>query len=372
MDVSSELVHSVLPVFLTTVLGVSLIGVGLIEGFAEGLASILKVFSGALSDKLRRRKPVVLVGYALSTLTKPFFPLATGATEIIAARFLDRIGKGIRGAPRDALIADVTPEPQRAAAYGLRQSLDSIGAFVGPILAVVLLWLWSQNIRATLWIAVIPALLCVLCIVFWVREPSVRVADATKSVPLTWASFRRLPGGYWWIVAFASVLTLARFSDAFLILRAQSLGLSLTWIPAVMIVMNIVYALIAAPAGAATERIGRDTLLFVGLLALIGADVVLALAWQPSLVFVGTALWGLHMGLTQGLLSTIVAQHAPADLRGTAFGVFNLVTGLFVFVASTLAGALWHFLGPAMTFYAGVMFTIVAGVGLMLSRNDRN
>lgn len=369
MDVSSELVHSLLPVFMTSVLGVSLIGVGLIEGLAEATASILKVVSGSWSDRLPRRKPVVAVGYALSALTKPLFPMASGISEVITARFLDRIGKGIRGAPRDALIADVTDHEHRARAYGLRQSLDSIGAFMGPLAAIALMMLWANDLRAVLWVAVIPAVLCVMCIVFYVREPRRSGIAQTHPMPLSRANLARFPAQYWWIVTLGGVLTLARFSDAFLVLRAQSVGFDLAWIPAVMTAMNIVYASVAAPAGAAVEKFGARRLMLSGIVVLIVADIVLAQASTFVGVLFGAALWGLHMGLTQGLLLALVAEHAPADLRGTAFGAFHLATGGLTFVASALAGAVWQWYGPETTFYLGLGFALMAGIGFVTFTN---
>jgi MFS family permease len=365
MDVSSELVHSLLPVFMTTVLGVSVIAVGVIEGVAEATAAIVKVFSGALSDWFGRRKPLVVLGYGLAALTKPLFPLAGGIATIVAARFIDRIGKGIRGAPRDALIADVTPPEQRGAAYGLRQSLDSVGAFVGPTLALLLLALFAGDIRAVFWVAVIPAAIAVAAVVLFVREPEKAHDGARRRIPLAPAELARLPKRFWFVLAFAAVLTLARFSEAFLVLRAQDVGLALVWIPVVIIVMNVVYAISSIPAGIAADRMSRRSLLLWGLGVLVAADLVLALAGGAAETFVGSALWGLHMGLTQGLLSALVADTAPADLRGTAFGVFNLATGVFLLLASALAGLLWSIYGPGTTFIAGAVFTAVAAVGLV-------
>ncbi|MEO8037440.1 MAG: MFS transporter [Betaproteobacteria bacterium] len=367
MDASSELIHSILPVFMTATLGLSVVTVGVIEGMAEATAAIVKVFSGALSDWIGRRKPLVVLGYGLAALTKPLFPLASGIGLIVTARFVDRIGKGIRGAPRDALITDITPPAQRGAAFGLRQSLDSVGAFVGPLLAMILVVVFAGDLRSVFWIAVIPAALCVACIILFVREPEAGPSAARRRVPLAPAELARLPARFWFVVAFASVLTLARFSEAFLVLRAQDIGLTLVWIPVVMVVMNVVYAATAIPAGYAADRVSRRTLLLWGLAMLVAADLVLAHAGGAGELFAGTALWGLHMGLTQGLLSAIVADTAPADLRGTAFGVFNLATGLFLLIASGLAGYVWSAFGPQATFLAGAVFTVVAAAGLVFA-----
>lgn len=367
MDTSSELVHSLLPVLMTSVLGASVAAIGVIEGIAEATASISKVFSGTISDFFRKRKALVLLGYGLSALTKPVFPLASSLGWVFGARFLDRIGKGIRGAPRDALVADIVPPELRGAAYGLRQALDSVGAFAGPLLAVAGMALLANNIRGVLWIAVVPALLCVALIVFGVREPD----DAQAAAPrrrLGLADARRLPRRFWLVIALGAVFTLARFSEAFLILRAKEVGLAIGLVPLIMIVMNIVYSGAAYPAGTAADRFSPRGLLIAGLAMLIVADGLLAAARSPSLAFAGAAFWGLHMALTQGLFSKLVADAAPGELRGTAFGVFNLVSGAALLLASGIAGALWTALGSPATFCMGAGFAAVAAAGLLVVR----
>jgi MFS family permease len=365
MDTASELVHSLLPVFLATVLGASATAIGFLEGAAEGVAAITKVFSGTLSDRLGRRKRLVVLGYGLSAATKPVFPLATSVAAVFGARFVDRVGKGIRGAPRDALVADLTSPDVRGAAYGLRQSLDTVGAVAGPLLAVVLMTLLASDMRAVFWAATPPAVLSVLLLAVAVREPEHGAAPARRP-PITRAELGRLPGRYWLVVGLAAALTMARFSEAFLVLRAGSVGLRAAWVPFVLVTMNVLYALSAYPAGAAADRTSPRALLAFGLGVLIAADLVLAAATGVGLVFAGVALWGLHMGLTQGLLTMLVAATAPADLRGTAFGLFNLATGAVLLLASVVAGLLWSRLGPPATFLAGAAFTAVALAGLAL------
>lgn len=367
MDASSELVHSLLPVFLVSVLGVSAMSVGLIEGIAEATASIVKVFSGTLSDWIGKRKPLVLAGYGLAALTKPLFPLAQGLGLVLTARFVDRIGKGIRGAPRDALIADITPPQARGAAYGLRQSMDTVGAVIGPAAALLLMAATHDNFRLVFWAAVVPAALAVLLIVFGVREPEVHGAAHRRRLPIRRDELGRLPRAFWLVVGFASTLTLARFSEAFLLLRASSVGLHAAYVPLVLIVMNVVYAASAWPFGHWSDRADRRRLLVLGIVLLIGADLVLAAASSVAWVLAGTVLWGLHMGATQGLLTALVADAAPADLRGTGFGLFNLLTGLTLLLASVVAGALWTTLGPAMTFLAGAGFSLLALFGIAAS-----
>lgn len=367
MDTSSELIHSLLPVFLVSVLGASMITVGIIEGIAEATAAVTKVFSGALSDYLGRRKFLMILGYSLAAFTKPIFPLAHTVGWAFAARFVDRVGKGIRGAPRDALVADITPASMRGAAYGLRQALDSVGALLGPLLAVAFMMAFDNNIRAAMWMAVIPAFLCVAVLMVYVREPEPDSEPAVRP-PLALADVRRLPWGYWFVVLLGAVFTLARFSDAFLVLRAQDVGLGIAYVPLVMIVMNVFYAGAAYPAGAAADRTSPRTLLLLGLALLIAADLILAYARSPQLALAGAALWGLHMAFTQGLLSKLIADHAPAALRGTAFGLFNLVSGGALLLASVIAGALWSAYGAAATFLAGAAFAAVAAIGLIASR----
>jgi len=364
MDISSEMIHSLLPLFMVGVLGASAVTVGLIEGLAEATALIVKVFSGALSDYLGKRKGLALFGYALGALTKPLFAIAPTMGIILTARLLDRVGKGIRGAPRDALVADITPPEIRGAAFGLRQSLDTVGAFLGPLLAVGLMLLWANDFRAVFWVAVIPGVLAVVVLLFGVREPE-RHQGEKKVNPIRRANIKRLSASYWWVVGVGAVFTLARFSEAFLVLRAADSGIPLALVPLVMVAMNVVYAASAYPFGKLSDRMSHKKLLAWGLVVLIAADLVLATNDHWITVLAGVALWGIHMGITQGLLATMVADTAPVDLRGTAFGLFNLVSGLALLIASVVAGLLWDQLGASFTFYAGAGFCIIALVALI-------
>lgn len=366
MDMSSELIHSLLPIFMVTTLGASMITIGLIEGVAEATAAVMKVFSGALSDFLGRRKWLMVLGYGMAALTKPIFPLANSIGWVATARFVDRVGKGIRGAPRDALVADITPPQLRGAAYGLRQALDSVGAVLGPLLAVALMWLLANNLRQAMWIAVVPALITIALLIVFVREPEQPSGGAAKKA-LRLADAKRLPRRYWLVVGLGAVFTLARFSEAFLVLRARDVGLALGAVPLVMIVMNVFYAGAAYPAGAAADRFDKKKLLVFGLVLLIGSDLVLAAAGSPLLVFAGAALWGLHMALTQGLFAKLIADATPAELRGSGFGVFNLLSGGALLLASVIAGALWSAIGAAATFVAGAGFALVALCGLLVA-----
>ena len=371
MDISSELIHSLLPVFMTTVLGASMVTVGVIEGVAEATAAITKVFSGALSDYLGKRKFLLILGYGLAAFTKPVFPLAASIGWVFGARIVDRIGKGIRVAPRDALVADITPPQLRGAAYGLRQALDSIGSFIGPVLAVVFMIWFANDISAVMWIAVLPAFVAVAVLAFYVREPEQAQGQSTTRSPWTLADARALSSRYWLVVLLGGVFTLARFSEAFLVLRAQDVGIALAYVPLVLIAMNVVYAVFAYPAGIAADRVSARTLLLLGLTLLVAADLVLAAAATPALVIAGSTLWGAHMALTQGLLSKLVADTAPVHLRGTAFGIFNLASGIALLLASVIAGALWSGFGASATFLAGAAFAAATALGLLGYRPAR-
>ena len=363
MDISSELIHSLLPLFMVGTLGASALTVGLIEGLAESTTLIVKVFSGVLSDYLGKRKGLAVIGYALGALTKPLFAMASTIGIVVAARLLDRVGKGIRGAPRDALVADIAPAQMRGAAFGLRQALDTVGAFVGPLLAVGLMLLWADDFRAVFWVAVIPAVLSVVLLVVGIREPKRQTTDR-RTNPIRKDKLSRLSRSYWWVVGVGAAFTLARFSEAFLVLRAQGAGIPVALVPLVMVAMNVVYAASAYPFGKLSDRMSHRSLLALGLLVLVAADLVLATGGGWVTVLVGVALWGIHMGMTQGLLATMVADTAPADLRGTAYGFFNLVSGVAMLIASTLAGLLWDRLGPSFAFHAGAVFCVIALIAL--------
>jgi MFS family permease len=371
MDISSEMIHSLLPVFLVAGLGASPAVVGLIEGIAEATASITKVFSGWLSDRLGQRKMLAVLGYGLGAITKPIFPLAVTPFEVLGARFADRIGKGMRGAPRDALVADVTPQELRGAAFGLRQSLDTVGAFLGPLIAVGLMTLLNDNMRAVFGFAVIPAGIAVLLLVLGVEESLASKSHHEAKVPISWSEVRSIGTPFWLAVAVGVLFTMARFSEAFLVLRGSDAGIPLTLIPFVLIAMNLVYALVSAPVGSLSDTLGRKALLVFGILVLVAADLVLGMVGNIAGVVVGVALWGLHMGLTQGLFAALVADTAPARLRGTAFGLFNLATGVTMLAASVLAGALWSARGASSTFLTGGGFAVIALFGVLVLLKEK-
>lgn len=365
MDISSEMIHSLLPLFMISTLGASAFAVGVIEGLAESTALIVKIFSGALSDYFGKRKGLALFGYTLGALTKPLFAIAPTTGIVLTARLLDRVGKGLRGAPRDALVADVTPPEIRGAAFGLRQSLDTIGAFLGPLLAVGLMLMWANDFRAVFWVAVVPGFLAVILLIIGIKEPSRRSTEK-RTNPIRRDNLKRLSPAYWWVVTIGAVFVLARFSEAFLVFKAQISGVPLALIPLVMVAMNIVYAACAYPFGKLSDRMSHSTMLAFGLVALIMSDLTLAAGDHWLGLGVGVALWGVHMGMTQGLLATMVAATAPADLRGTAYGFFNLVSGIAMLLASVVAGLLWDYVGPSATFMAGAAFSLVALLGILI------
>jgi MFS family permease len=366
MDVSSEMIHALLPVYMVTVLGVSAFTVGVIDGLAEATALVVKVFSGVLSDWWGRRKPLAVLGYGMGAASKPLFALASGAGLVLTARIVDRIGKGIRGAPRDALVAEAAPPGMRGAAFGLRQSLDTVGALLGPLLGVALMLLWANDFRHVFWVAAIPAALAVVLLIFGVREPARATGGPRAANPISRARLARLPPAYWWVVVVGGVFTLARFSEAFLVLRAQQGGLTPAWIPLVLIGMNLVYAASAYPLGKLADRMDHRSLLALGMGVLIAADAALAVGNSGPWLWAGLALWGLHLGITQGLLAAMVADTAPADLLGTAYGFFNLLSGLALLVASATAGLIWDLAGARSTFIVGGVFAALALVAALL------
>ena len=366
MDISSEMIHSLLPVFLVVGLGTSAAYLGLIEGVAEATACIVKVFSGALSDYFGRRKPLALLGYGMAALTKPLFPLASSAGMVFLARFIDRLGKGVRGAPRDALVADVTPPEQRGAAFGLRQSLDTVGAFAGPVFAILLAAAFSGALRTVMWIAVLPAFISVVVLWVGVREPAQQGQRKKRSVDLR---VRSMPRSFWIVCAVASVFMLSRFSEAFLLLVGIHGGLTPALTPLVLVAMNLAYLLSAYPVGKLSDRMPKQNLLVVGCGVLAVANGVLAIASNPVLLIVGALLWGLHMGLTEGIFAAMVANSAPKDLRGSAFGIFNMLRGLVLLAASVFAGFLWDQVGPQATFGLASVLAIITVVAVWLSRH---
>lgn len=372
MDFSSELVHSLLPIFLVGSLGVSMVGVGIIEGVAEATAHIVKIFSGAISDYIGKRKVLLLLGYGLASLTKPLFPLAQNIEIVFFARFTDRIGKGIRGAPRDALVADVAPKEIRGACFGLRQSMDTMGAILGPTAAILLMLVFSNDVRLVLWFAVLPAIVTMLIIVFKVKEPEKKEKEYNFKMPINISVIKNFSKQFWFIVILGAMFMLARFSEAFLVLKASEVGFEAAWVPLVMIVMALTYTVFVYPIGKLSDRIKREYMLIVGLIILIFADIILANAKSNIAVLIGTAIWGIHMGFTQGVLATLIADYSPKEYNGTAFGIFNFVSGISMLIASIIAGVVWQEFGSYMTFYAGGIFALISLVMVYINIQMKN
>ena len=359
MDLSSEMILSILPIFLVTGLGVSVLTLGLIEGFAEGIASMIKAFSGALSDYLKKRKILVVIGYGLSTLTKPFFALASTATLIFTARFVDRLGKGIRGAPRDSLIADSTSTKILGIAYSLRQALDTVGALLGPIFAIVILYLTTNNFRLVLWFAVIPAVLCIVVLVFGVKETTLKKNISSKKSYFLFKNFSKITPVIWLFFLTVFILNLGHFSEAFLLLRSQEIGLKVSFIPIVFVIMNAAYAIVAVPFGHLADKVGFFILIVYGFLILVLSNIILTLTNSIEWMLVGIIFWGIHLGMTQGLLLAMVAQLSPLEFRGTIFGLFHAITGVALLIASLIAGYLWQYYNSGLIFIVSAIITSV-------------
>lgn len=372
MDFSSELVHSLLPIFLVGSLGVSMVGVGIIEGIAEATAHIVKIFSGAISDYIGKRKVLLLLGYGLASLTKPLFPLAQNVETVFFARFTDRIGKGIRGAPRDALVADVAPKEIRGACFGLRQSMDTMGAILGPIAAILLMLVFSNDVRLVLWFAAIPAIAAMLIIVFKVKEPKKEEKEHDFKIPINFSIIKNFSKQFWFVVILGAMFMLARFSEAFLVLKASEVGFEAAWVPLVMVVMALTYTIFAYPIGKLSDKVKREYMLIVGLIILILADFTLANAKSYIAVLIGTAIWGIHMGFTQGVLATLIADYSPKEYNGTAFGIFNFVSGISMLIASIIAGVVWQEFGSYMTFYAGGVFALASLIMVYINIKMKN
>lgn len=361
-DLSSEIYHSLLPAFITVSLGLPAVALGMIDGIAEATASFGKLASGRLSDRSMRRKPWILGGYGLAALSKPLFPLAGSAVLLMVARFADRVGKGIRGSPRDAMIADETPPEIRGRAFGLRQALDTVGAVLAPIAAMALMFALSNDIRTVFWIAVIPAFASVLLIVIALREPERRTAAPQRQALLS--GFRQLDGRTRRLLAVGFLFMLARFSEGFLILRGMDLGLSAAASPLTLVVFNVGFLALAYPAGALSDHMAPRSVLMAGIAVLVAGDLVLAADFGLAGLAVGVLLWGAHMALTQGIFARMIADGAPEHLRGTSFGAFYFVTGVATLLASIGAGLIWDREGAGATFIASAVIAAVAGAML--------
>ena len=368
MDLSSEIYHALLPAFVTIVLGLPVTALGAIDGIAEATANFGKLFSGRLSDRSLRRKPWIMGGYGLAALSKPLFPLASSAATLMLARFADRIGKGIRGSPRDAMVADETPPEIRGRAFGLRQALDTVGALLAPLAAIGLMALFASDIRMVYWIAVIPAAISFFLAWLALREPEQHLTAVKKS-PF-FSGFRELDRETKRLLQVGFLFTLARFSEAFLILKGMDVGLTEATSPLTLAIFNLAYVALAYPAGALSDRMSPRSILIAGMGVLIAGNLVLARTGSFAGLVIGTTLWGAHMALTQGIFSRMIADSAREELRATSFGAFWFVTGIASLLASLGAGWLWDREGASATFITSAGIAAVALAMLSLLHED--
>ncbi|MFV0476031.1 MAG: MFS transporter, partial [Pikeienuella sp.] len=351
MDVSSEMIQTLLPLYLSAGLGASALAIGFIEGLSVAIATAVKFFSGVFADWSRRAKPLAVIGYGLGALSRLIFPLAVSVDQIVLAKAMDRVGKGVRGAPRDAILAAAAPPAIRGAAFGLRKSLDTVGGFLGPLIAVGAMMLMAGDIASVFWLATIPAALAMAALIFGVREPAGE--RAAKREGFSFSAALKLTPAVRAVIALAALIMLARFSEAFVLLKSLEAGFAPTWVPLSMVVMHAVYGLAAYPVGRLSDRIGVSGLLLWSLFFLAAAHLVLAFAATVWVYLLGTMLWGLHMGFSQGLLGAMIAGAAPDAMKGSAFGAFNLVTGVVVLIGNTAAGWFWMSMGSAAPFLIG-------------------
>jgi len=372
MDISSEIIHSLLPIFMVSILGSSIIAIGIVEGISEATFLLIRIFSGVLSDYLGKRKIISVIGYGISALSKPLFPLANSVSLILIARFFDRLGKGVRESPRDALIGDIAPKSIRGACFGLRQSLDTIGALIGPIVAILGLLIFSNNIRAILWVSVIPAILSVVIFIVGIHDVEHKYTEDEKTFIFKFKNIFKIGTEYWQIVLIGGLLNLARFSDAFLILKAYELGLPITYVPLVMVLMNCFYAVSSYPAGILSDNINRKFILIIGIVFLIIADLVLAFTDSTWMLALGVGFWGMHMAFTKGILDAMVTDTASIRLLGSAYGIFNFVCGIAVLFASIISGVLWQVYGPFYSFSVGAFLAFLACLSLSLLIKNNN
>lgn len=357
MDISSEMIHALLPLFMAGALGASAIWIGLVEGIGEGTALIAKVFSGVVADRFGHKKHLVFAGYFLGVVSKPVFALAGCMPVVLAARFFDRIGKGLRGAPRDAIVADVTDESIRGAAYGLRQSLDAAGAFVGPLIATLLLLLWTEDLRSIFWIALIPGAACLLLILIGVED---NVTETKNTKRIEWNEIGSvMTPAFRQLVILGTLFSLARFSNAFIVLKAADIGIDQAWIPMIIVLMHIAFSLSSYPFGMLADRLNPMRLLALGMVLLALSDLLFAFAANTAVLILGVVLFGMHLGATQGIFSAIVSEVAVSHLRATAFGVFNFFSGIALLVSGLVAGGLWELFGAQYCFAGGVVFAVL-------------
>jgi MFS family permease len=358
MDVSSEMVYPLVPLFLSSTLGVSKSVVGLIEGIAEATASLLKLFSGVIADRFGKNKLLMGFGYGISTASRPILALASGWGMVFLARFTDRAGKGIRTAPRDAIIAASTPPGQLGLAFGFHRALDTAGAVVGPAVALAILAVWAADFRLVFWLSVVPGVLAVALIV-WFIEADGRVRPAQAA--LAW-SLRGFDDRFWEFLLVIGLFSLGNSSNAFLILKAEQVGTSPAWISGIYVGYNALYALMSVPGGLLADRVGMRRMIIVGLGLFAAVYAGIALASTPQQIAALFLCYGIYMGLTEGVQRAYLATLAPKERTATAFGLYHMVVGIAILPASLFAGVLWDTVGPAAPFLFGAGMAALAAV----------
>jgi MFS family permease len=352
MDVSSEMIYPLVPLFLSNVLGVNKSVIGLIEGTAESTASLLKTFSGWLSDRLDNRKWLMVAGYGISTLSRPIVALATSWHHVMGSRFMDRFGKGVRTAPRDAIIAESSKSAFLGRAFSFHRSLDTMGAVVGPALAFLFLGIFSNNYRAIFWISVIPGAIAVFLIISFITEQKKKTISHSERPKLT---LKHFDWRFKFFVLIATLFAIGNSSDVFLILRAQQIGIPTVMIPVIYLLFNLIYSLSAIPAGIAADRFGRKRIILLGFVLFAVLYYGFAAARDTTAIWLLFGFYGLFMGLTEGIQKAFLATIIPSDFKATAFGVYNTAVGLAMFPASIIGGWLWDNISPSATFYYGVI-----------------
>jgi MFS family permease len=360
MDISSEMIYPLVPLFLANVLGVNKSVIGLIEGIAEATASLLKVFSGWFSDRINNRKWLMAGGYGISTLSRPLIAIASGWLLILFSRFVDRLGKGIRTAPRDAIIAESADKNNLARAFSFHRAMDTMGAVVGPAIALLLLGYFDNNYRLVFWVSMVPGVLAVLMIILFIREKKRDTSTLAARPRLT---LRHFDWKVRFFILIATLFALGNSSDAFLILRAQQVGIATALVPAVYLTFNLVYSLAAVPAGIAADRFGRKRIILLGFLLFSGLYYGFGAMETPGTIWLLFILYGLFMGLTEGIQKAFLATIIPTEFKATAFGAYATFVGLAAFPASLIAGWLWDHVSPAATFYYG---SATAGLAALL------
>lgn len=356
MKISSVIVFTLSPLFMTQVLGASIFAVGILEGILEVITLLARIFSGIISDYIHKRKSIIVVGYIFALISRPFLALATRMEDVFLGRAFDRIGNGLDATPRDALVGDLAPPQIKGACYGLRESLSRAGSFAGALLVMALLWLTEGNFSLVFWIGSIPTVLALMVLVIFVKDsPNQQAQHKKPTHKFKLKDLKKLPLPFWLILLLSGLFMLSNFSGAFLILRAEQTGLDLHLTSLVMIIQNLATAGTAYPVGYLSDKMGRRSMMGVGIVLIVCSDLLLA--WGGSLYTIlgGVLLWGAEIGITQSILAVFLADTCPQDLRGTGFGLFHFINGCCLLLANVFAGWIWHDVNPSAMFLASAV-----------------